>query len=123
MLEQVQYWLNYSLFTFNGREVLLLEILSVPLWLIVSIWLTRRIIAVIGNKLRAKDKDPNIIQLTQRIVFVVAFAVIFLTTLSMLNVPITAFAFLSGAIAIGFGFGAQNIINNFISGLNCALTL
>lgn len=116
MLEQVQYWLNYSLFTFNGREVLLLEILSVPLWLIVSIWLTRRIIAVIGNKLRAKDKDPNIIQLTQRIVFVVAFAVIFLTTLSMLNVPITAFAFLSGAIAIGFGFGAQNIINNFISG-------
>ena len=33
-----------------------------------------------------------------------------------MNVPIAAFAFLSGAIAIGFGFGAQNIINNFISG-------
>jgi small-conductance mechanosensitive channel len=36
--------------------------------------------------------------------------------LDLINVPITAFAFLSGAIAIGFGFGAQNIINNFISG-------
>ena len=30
--------------------------------------------------------------------------------------PLTAFAFVSGAVAIGVGFGAQNIINNFISG-------
>jgi small-conductance mechanosensitive channel len=29
---------------------------------------------------------------------------------------LTAFAFATGAIAIGVGFGAQNIINNFISG-------
>jgi len=31
-------------------------------------------------------------------------------------VPLGAFAFVSGAVAIGVGFGAQNIINNFISG-------
>ena len=31
--------------------------------------------------------------------------------------PLTAFAFLGGAIAIGVGFGSQNIVNNFISGL------
>jgi len=35
---------------------------------------------------------------------------------SIQQVPLAAFAFLSGAVAIGFGFGAQNIINNFISG-------
>ncbi len=39
-----------------------------------------------------------------------------LTILSVLGIPITAFAFATGAIAIGVGFGAQNIINNFISG-------
>jgi small-conductance mechanosensitive channel len=33
-----------------------------------------------------------------------------------MNVPLGAFAFVSGAVAIGVGFGAQNIINNFISG-------
>lgn len=116
MMDTIQYWLNYSLFTFNDRDVLLLEVLSVPLWLLISIWVTRRIVSVIGRRMKAQERDPNIIQLTQRVVLVVAIAVIFLTTLSMLNVPITAFAFLSGAIAIGFGFGAQNIINNFISG-------
>jgi len=42
--------------------------------------------------------------------FIVLFA------LKMVNIPLTAFAFLGGAIAIGVGFGAQNLINNFISG-------
>lgn len=45
-----------------------------------------------------------------------ASQIIAITTLDLLNVPLTAFAFVSGALAIGFGFGAQNIINNFISG-------
>jgi small-conductance mechanosensitive channel len=47
---------------------------------------------------------------------VIAIVILLITILDLINVPITAFAFLSGAIAIGFGFGAQNIINNFISG-------
>lgn len=38
-------------------------------------------------------------------------------TLLVANIPLTAFAFLGGALAIGVGFGAQNLINNFISGL------
>jgi small-conductance mechanosensitive channel len=62
------------------------------------------------------------VQLIKRIFYVVAILVLAVTTLDFLNVPITAFAFLSGAVAIGFGFGfgfgfgPQNIINNFISG-------
>ncbi|MET0222935.1 MAG: mechanosensitive ion channel domain-containing protein, partial [Terrimicrobium sp.] len=40
-----------------------------------------------------------------------------LATLNWLRIPLTAFAFLGGAIAIGVGFGAQTLMNNFISGL------
>jgi potassium efflux system protein len=47
--------------------------------------------------------------------FLLAFVV--LTTLNWLRIPLTAFAFLGGAIAIGVGFGAQTLMNNFISGL------
>jgi small-conductance mechanosensitive channel len=45
-----------------------------------------------------------------------AYILILLFALRLLNIPLTAFAFLGGAIAIGVGFGAQNLINNFISG-------
>ena len=45
------------------------------------------------------------------IVFVILFA------LSAVRIPLTVFAYLGGALAIGVGFGAQNLIGNFISGL------
>ncbi|MEF1171706.1 mechanosensitive ion channel family protein [Vibrio sinaloensis] len=109
-------WLEMTLFTFNEQPVTLWAILAVPTWVVVSLWVSKLIIKGVCARLTSSGKDPNIVHLIERVLFVVALAVIFLTTLSMLNIPITAFAFLSGAIAIGFGFGAQNIINNFISG-------
>jgi potassium-dependent mechanosensitive channel len=45
------------------------------------------------------------------IVFFVLFA------LHVVHVPLTVFTLLGGAVAIGVGFGSQNIMNNFISGL------
>jgi len=38
-------------------------------------------------------------------------------TLNLARIPLTVFAFLGGALAIGVGFGTQTIIRNFISGL------
>ena len=40
-----------------------------------------------------------------------------LTILNWLSIPLTVFAFLGGAVAIGIGFGTQALMNNFISGL------
>jgi len=37
--------------------------------------------------------------------------------LRSVDIPLTVFAVLGGALAIGVGFGSQNIVNNFISGL------
>jgi small-conductance mechanosensitive channel len=38
-------------------------------------------------------------------------------SLVTVNIPLAVFAFLGGALAIGLGFGAQHLINNFISGM------
>ena len=46
--------------------------------------------------------------------FIVFLIVLF--ALRVVNIPLTLFTFLGGAVAIGVGFGAQNLINNFISG-------
>ncbi len=50
------------------------------------------------------------------IMLLIAF-LLALSTLSWLNIPLTIFAFLAGALAIGVGFGTQTIIKNFISGI------
>ena len=64
----------------------------------------------------AQGVSADLVQMISRGFYIVAIAVLVITTLDLLNIPLTAFAFVSGAIAIGVGFGAQNIINNFISG-------
>ena len=51
------------------------------------------------------------------IVFYILLFSFTLLALRLVNVPLTVFTLLGGAAAIGLGFGSQNIVNNFISGL------
>lgn len=53
----------------------------------------------------------------QSIAFYLLLSTFTMLSLNILNVPMTVFNFLGGALAIGAGFGSQNIVNNFISGL------
>jgi small-conductance mechanosensitive channel len=49
-------------------------------------------------------------------VAMMSFALVLLT-LNLARIPLSVFAFLGGALAIGVGFGTQTIIKNFISGM------
>lgn len=53
----------------------------------------------------------------QSLTFYMLLALFTMVSLNVLHVPLTVFSFLGGALAIGAGFGSQNIVNNFISGL------
>ncbi len=92
------------------------QLLIVPTLLIVGLLLTKWLVRIVSNRLASRNVNPDVIHLVRRIFYILAVAVLFMTLLDLINVPLTAFAFVSGAVAIGVGFGAQNIINNFISG-------
>jgi len=108
--------LDEVLFTISGQDFTLGQLLIIPTVLIVGYLVIRWIARIITVRLVARHMQPDIVHLIRRIFYIVALVVLAITTLELLNVPLTAFAFVSGAIAIGVGFGAQNIINNFISG-------
>ena len=116
MLEKIKGFLSLEVITFSEQPITLGELFLIPLLLVIGIYLTKWAIKLITNRLTTKKTDPNIIHFLQRVLYIIAIVIIVITILDLINVPLTAFAFLSGAIAIGFGFGAQNIINNFISG-------
>lgn len=90
----------------------ILTILIIAMGLLLSWYLQR----FIGRQLIKAKVDPNAVQTIQRLVFYSILVLLFVTALGMLRIPVTALAFISGAVAIGIGFGAQNIINNLISG-------
>ncbi|MBR9791529.1 MAG: mechanosensitive ion channel [Gammaproteobacteria bacterium] len=92
------------------------DLIAIPLIYVVGIWLFKKLAHIATYRLRSSGASADTIHLFKRLFYIIAGAILIVTTLDVMNVPLTAFAFLSGAVAIGVGFGAQNIINNFISG-------
>ena len=116
-MEQVLDFLNRPIiWTADDRAIVLWQIIVVPIAFIVAFWAAVRLTRFIATRLQRRGVNPDAVHLLRRVLYVLAVAALVLTALDLLNVPLTAFAFISGAIAIGVGFGAQNIINNFISG-------
>lgn len=115
-VEKIKELLSYTVITIADQPLTLGGLLLIPFIVYGGLLFTKWVAKLLTVRLTNKKTDPNIIHLLQRVLYVIAIAIMVITTLDLINVPITAFAFLSGAIAIGFGFGAQNIINNFISG-------
>jgi small-conductance mechanosensitive channel len=108
--------LNTPLLTFEDESVTLASIGTILLIVALTYIAIRIIERSILKQLAKRNTSPDIIHLIRRIFFIVVIAILIFTVLELLNVPLSAFAFISGAVAIGIGFGAQNIINNFISG-------
>lgn len=74
-----------------------------------SHWIKRRML----GRFKASVTAANAVQ---RIVFYILWIAFALIALNIVKIPLTAFAFMGGAIALGIGVGMQNIFNNLISG-------
>ena len=53
----------------------------------------------------------------RRWLLIFATFVLAVITLNLARIPLTVFAFMGGALAIGVGFGTQTLLRNFISGI------
>lgn len=100
------------------RSVTLGKILQVLLIVVVGLWLTVYL-AARGRRfmLRLYPGNESRALLIHRVLVLLAGVGLIVFALGTVNIPLTVFAFLGGALAIAAGFGAQNILNNFISGL------
>ncbi len=94
------------------------KILIALCYLIVGVmvarFLSRKLVPVFLNRVGGHEEATDALQALSYYFFLLFVA---LLTLKAVSVPLTAFTFLGGALAIGIGFGSQNILNNFISGL------
>lgn len=107
---------NYELFRVGASSILVSQLVLVIFVVVAGYFVSKLTERLIGIRLAKTHLRADASYLLQRIVFYALLVVVAMTALSLLNVPLAAFAFVSGAVAIGVGFGAQNIVNNFISG-------
>lgn len=115
-MERILAFLNKPVFEFMSREFTVGMLILIPVMFLLAVWLLKFISKIVPRLLSKNGATPDAVHLINRVVQILVLVVMVITALDILNVPLTAFAFVSGAVAIGVGFGAQNIINNFISG-------
>lgn len=72
---------------------------------------------LVKRALKSSSASENTVYAFRRLISFFAYVMIVLIALPMAGIPITIFAVLGGALAIGVGFGAQNLLNNLISGI------
>jgi len=113
-----KFWIiwNFQLFHIGGNAYTVGQFVLVGLLLIIGYGVSKLIENLFSRRLTRTKLRPQAIQTLQRVLFYILIVGVIFAGLSLLRVPIAAFAFLTGAVAIGVGFGAQNIVNNFISG-------
>ncbi|MGB5626372.1 MAG: mechanosensitive ion channel domain-containing protein [Woeseiaceae bacterium] len=117
MLDDFRTVWDTALFTAPGDQVVTIGQIVLVVFLLVFGYLGSRFLGyLLAKRLTAAKVRPDVIYVFKRIVFFGILIVVVITALGLLGIPLTAFAFATGALAIGIGFGAQNIINNFISG-------
>ncbi|MBN8710942.1 MAG: hypothetical protein BGO12_00860 [Verrucomicrobia bacterium 61-8] len=104
--------------TTRQHAVSLGKLLSALVWLVLAFALSKVVSRTVCNRIQTRfSLDPVRVSALEKALFVAILAIALLTILNWLNIPLTAFAFMGGALAIGIGFGAQTLVNNFISGL------
>ncbi len=95
-----------------GKLMRLACILTVG-WLILR-FLMRRFDKLASHKLKLSESAAGIIR---KAGFISGLALLVIYGMNTVHIPLTVFAFLGGALAIGVGFGTQTLLKNFISGI------
>lgn len=97
----------------TGRKIFYMLLILVC-GVLFSRLLTRSIQKYALRKLKLRS---NVVLIIAKLTNYITFIIVVYLALNYVNIPLTIFTFLGGAIALGVGFGAQNLINNFLSGL------
>ncbi|MFT3990572.1 MAG: mechanosensitive ion channel [Luteolibacter sp.] len=113
---------NFSVATYNDGTLtknvklgtVILALLYFSIFYSIAARLSRRLQHLVMRRVHIGEAQANTLRNWLMIVVGVALAI---STLNFLSIPLTLFAFVGGALAIGLGFGTQTLIKNFISGI------
>ncbi len=100
------------------RSITVDKVVTALAILIVGYWIAVRVARLIERLAVTRlGMDASLARIAWR--WILFLEVLLLVVLSMLvvRIPLTIFAFMGGALAIGAGFGMQNMLKNLISGL------
>jgi small-conductance mechanosensitive channel len=109
---------RYEITAVDDEPITVGNAFSALLLISVGFWASRRLSELARSAAEKRLRiDAGVASALQTGIFYLLVVTFGLLALRSVNFPLTAFTFAGGALAIGIGFGSQNVMNNFISGL------
>jgi len=110
-------WLD-SGFTIGGTKITIINVVYLIIFLIFFTFLSRIIREALQNRVLPRTRlDIGARASFVNVVIYTFWILAIYTGINILGINLSSLAFMAGALGIGIGFGLQNIVNNFISGI------
>jgi len=111
-------WLTRPLVTLGGAQVSLAKLALFVLAIVLVLALSRAIGGLVGSRLLARTAmDRGLQYAVGRITYYVLLVIGLMVALQTSGIEVGSLTVVLGALGVGIGFGLQNIVNNFVSGL------
>jgi small-conductance mechanosensitive channel len=109
---------NFTLITVDNNAIKVSNIILASILFLIGVRYSHRVNQFIKQYIHQRiETDKDTANAIEKIAVYFIYALYTVIALQIANVPLNAFAFVGGALVIGIGLGAQNLINNLISGL------
>ena len=117
LLQFPTFW-NYALLTIDDNTITAGDLIFGFGFLIVGYISLRYFIYQVDKRILSRlNIDIPHRSTIKMVLFYILIALLLLMTLYFIKVPLTVFTFIGGALALGIGFGAKNIMNNLLCGV------
>jgi len=110
-------WLESGI-SIGGTKITIINIAYLIIFLIFFSFLSRIIKKALQNRVLPRTRlDIGARASFVNVVIYTFWILAIYTGINILGINLSSLAFMAGALGIGIGFGLQNIVNNFISGI------
>ncbi len=108
---------NYDLVDIHKNELTVKQLFIGIFIILFGVLLAFLFKKTLNKFLTARNKlSLRGITAVDRLTFYTTIVFFVILALEVVHIPLATFAFLGGGLAVGIGFGAKNLINNFLSG-------
>jgi len=102
----------------GGTEITPGKILLALVLIVIGHRIARRLSHLLADRVLSRFRlTVGAVAIFRTLAYYLLLVAFLLWALELVAIPLTFFTFVGGALAIGLGFGSQNIVNNFMSGL------
>jgi potassium-dependent mechanosensitive channel len=102
----------------SQNSVTVSKVITALAILIIGYWMASKLSRYVESLAVTRFKmDASLARIARRWIFFLEVLLLVIISMLVVRIPLTVFAFMGGAVAIGAGFGMQNLLKNLISGL------